>query len=207
VLDRHRATVVDDVALDDLTFDRSPRPRLAELCRSATVVTIGSVSKVAWGGFRIGWMRASATFVEQTMHLRLGFDLGASVPAQLIVLRLLPHLDEVGAARRATLQTSVDRAIELFAVELPSWEIDPPQGGSVLWPRTDLPDTGPLVQLAARHGVRVAPGSIACCGREADPHLRVCVDRPWPHVEEGIRRIRSAWDELHAGTPTTPVLG
>ena len=207
VLDRHRATVLDDVALDDLTFDRTPRPRLAGLCRAATVVTICSVSKVAWGGFRIGWMRAPASFVEQTMHLRLGFDLGASVPAQLIVLRLLPHLDDLGAARRATLQTSVDRAAALLAVELPGWELDPPQGGSVLWPRTDLTDTGPLVQLAARHGVRVAPGSIARCGREADPHLRVCVDRPWPHVEEGIRRLRSAWEELRNGTPADPVLG
>ena len=133
------------------------------------------------------------------------------MPAQIIVLRLLPHLDELAAHRRATLQASVDRSLELLAEELPGWTVDPPLGGSVLWPETGLADTGPFVQLAARHGVRVAPGSIATCGREADPHLRICVNRPWPHVQEGIRRLRSAWEELHLGAAApaqlAPVLG
>ena len=204
VLDLHRATVIDDIALDELTFDPRPRPRLASLCRRATVLTIGSVSKVAWGGLRVGWMRAPAPLVEQTMHLRLGFDLGASVPAQLIVLKLLPQLDDVAAQRRATLSSLVDRAIEHLAAELPSWEVDPPEGGSVLWPCTDLDDTGALVQLAARYGVRVAPGSIATAHRGPDPHLRICVDRPWPLVEEGLRRLRAAHEDLRA---ETPVLG
>lgn len=205
VLDRHRANVVDDVALDELSFDRRPRPRLAELCRSANVLTIGSVSKVAWGGLRVGWMRASAAVIEQTMHLRLGFDLGASVPAQLIVVRLLPDLDALAEQRRATLASLVDRALEQLARDLPEWQVRPPAGGSVLWARTTLDDTGPLVQVAARHGVRVAPGSIASARRRPDPHLRICVDRPWPHVEEGLRRLRTAWDDLHHAAPAAPL--
>lgn len=201
VLDRHRATVVDDIALDELTFDRSPRPRLAALCRTATVLTVCSVSKVAWGGLRVGWMRGPAPLIEQTMHLRLGFDLGAAVPSQLIVLRLLPELDGVAEQRRATLAGLVGRALDQLAEELPEWEVDPPQGGSVLWARTPLDDTGPLVQLAARHGVRVAPGSMASAHRGPDPHVRICVDRPWPLVEEGLRRLRVAWDDLRSDGP------
>jgi DNA-binding transcriptional MocR family regulator len=207
VLDHHRGTVVDDIALDDLAFDRRPRPRLASLCRTATVVTISSVSKVAWGGLRVGWMRGPGPLIEQTMHLRLGFDLGAAAPSQLIVLQLLPHLDDLAEQRRATLRSLVDRALEQLAREFPEWEVDPPQGGSVLWARTPLDDSGPLAQLAARHGVRVAPGSIASARRGPDPHVRICVDRPWPLVEEGLRRLRVAWEDLRAGAGADPVLG
>jgi DNA-binding transcriptional MocR family regulator len=196
VLDRHKACVVDDVALDELAFDRRPRPRLAQLCRTATVFTICSVSKVAWGGLRVGWIRASEPLIERTMHVRLGFDLGASVPAQIIVLRLLPELDELCEQRRATLASLVDRAIATLGIELPDWSVDPPQGGSVLWVRTPAADTGVFVQLAARHGVQVAPGSVARADRAPDAHVRICVDRPWPHVEEGIRRLAAAWSDV-----------
>ena len=58
---------------------------------------------------------------------------------------------------------------------------------------------------AIRHGLRVAPGSSARAGRVADPHLRICVDRPWPLVEEGIRRLCVAWRDTQAGPE--PVLG
>jgi DNA-binding transcriptional MocR family regulator len=205
VLDRHSACVVDDIALDELAFDRRPRPRLAQLCRSATVFTICSVSKVTWGGLRVGWIRASEPMIERTLHVRLSFDLGASVPAQIIVLRLLPELDAIAEQRRATLVELVDRAVAQFAVDLPTWTIDSPQGGSVLWARTPAPDTGAFCQLAARHGVRVAPGSVARADRMPDPHVRVCVDRPWPVVEEGIRRLATAWADVTADT--APVLG
>lgn len=205
VLDAHRAQVVDDIALDELAFDRRPRPRLAQACRHANVVTVCSVSKVTWGGFRVGWIRATEPMIERTLHVRLGFDLGASVPAQLIVLRLLPELDPLCEQRRATLSELVDRAIRRFATELPEFQIDPPQGGSVLWVRTPLADTGAYCQLAARHGVKIAPGSVARADRAPDPHVRVCVDRPWPHVEEGIRRLAVAWADLQGGAG--PVLG
>lgn len=205
VLDAHKAQVVDDIALDELAFDRRPRPRLAQLCRQANVFTVCSVSKVTWGGLRVGWIRASEPAIERTLHVRLGFDLGASVPAQLIVLRLLAELDPLAEQRRATLASLVERAIERFAVALPEFSIDPPEGGSVLWVRTPAPDTTTFCQLAARHGVKIAPGSVARADRAVDPHVRVCVDRPWPLVEEGIRRLAVAWADLNAGAD--PVLG
>jgi DNA-binding transcriptional MocR family regulator len=205
VLDAHKAQVVDDIALDELAFDRRPRPRLAQLCRQANVFTVCSVSKVTWGGLRVGWIRASEPMIERTLHVRLGFDLGASVPAQIIVLRLLPELDPLAEQRRATLTSLVERAIALFATELPEFEIEMPQGGSVLWVKTPAADTTTFCQLAARHGVKIAPGSVARADRAADPHVRVCVDRPWPLVEEGIRRLAVAWSDLTASAD--PVLG
>ena len=50
VLDRHDTTVVEDSALADLAFGGRVRPELADLCRRAVVISVGSFSKVA-----VGW--------------------------------------------------------------------------------------------------------------------------------------------------------
>ncbi len=207
VLDRHRAFVVEDCALADLTFGGRPRPELAELCRRAVVVSVGSFSKVAWGGLRIGWMRAPAPLVDRTMHLRLGSDLGASAPSQLLALQLIPGLDELGERRRQTLSVSVADALDRVRTDLPSWEIVPPKGGSVLWARLPVADSWPFVALAGRHGVHVAPGSIALTGREASPYIRICVDRPAPLVDAGLHRLAQAWAEVETPRTGRPILG
>lgn len=205
VLDRHDTTVIEDCALAELTFAGRIRPELADLCRRAAVVSVGSFSKVAWGGLRIGWLRAPAPFVERTMYLRLANDLGPSVPAQLIALQLLPHLDDLAAKRRTTLSATVDAAADRLRVDLPDWNLTTPAGGSVLWVELPIPDTGPYVLLAGRHGVHVAPGSVATPTRAPNRHLRICVDRPWATVDEGLRRLQLAWREL--GSAPGAVLG
>lgn len=207
VLDRHRAFVVEDCVLADLAYAGRLRPELAELCRRAVVVSVGSFSKVAWGGLRIGWMRAPAPLVERTMHLRLGSDLGAAAPSQLLALQLIPGLDDLAERRRRTLAVSVHDALARLRADLPSWEIVEPQGGSVLWAHLPVDDTGPFVALARRHGVHVAPGSIALAGRGRSPHIRICVDRPAPLVDAGLHRLAQAWAEIEAPRPGRPILG
>ncbi len=205
VFDRYDATVVEDTALAGLCFAGPVRPEMADLCRRAVVVSVGSLSKVAWGGLRIGWLRGPAPLVERTMHLRLANDLGASVPAQLLALQLLPGLEELAERRRATLQTSVQRAVERLAADLPTWTVTEPEGGSVLWAALPVADSGPFVQLASRHGVHIAPGSVARVDRVPDPHVRICVDRHWELVDMGLQRLRLAWRELDRSQ--SPVLG
>ena len=197
LLDRHDTVVLEDAALAELAFGGRVRPELVDLCRRATVVSIGSLSKVAWGGLRVGWMRAPAPLIERTMHLRLVGDLGASVPSQLFALKLLPHLDELAARRRADLAATIERAATRLAADLPEWHVNEPAGGSVLWAELPVTDSRPFCQLARRHGVHVAPGSVARPGRLPDPHVRICVDRNWGLVEEGLRRLVFAWKDLH----------
>jgi DNA-binding transcriptional MocR family regulator len=99
----------------------------------------------------------------------------------------------------------VGRALERVRVDLPTWRVADPQGGSVLWAELPLPDSGPFVQLASRHGVQIAPGSVARADRVPDPHVRICVDRPWQIVDVGLQRLAWAWRDLDAGSG--PVLG
>ena len=114
-------------------------------------------------------------------------------------------LDGLAAQRRAHLAATVEQAVELLHAELPDWHVAQPAGGSVLWPELPLADTRAYALLARRHGVHVTPGSVATSSRDPSAHVRICVDRPRPLVEEGIRRLGLAWRELH--TARHPALG
>jgi DNA-binding transcriptional MocR family regulator len=203
ILDRHRACVIEDSTLADLNFAGRVRPELADLCRHATVASVGSFSKVAWAGLRIGWLRAPAPLVVRTLHLRLASDLGPSVPSQLLVLNLLPHLDEMAAERCASLAETAAQTVERLAADFPDWRVETPDGGSVLWVELPVDDSGPFTQVARRYGVTVAPGSVARVGRAADPHIRICIDRPWPLIDAGLQRLQLAWRDLLRSAPAT----
>ena len=205
VLDRHNVPVIEDATLAHLTFHGTV-PLFADHCRTATVVSVDSLSKTCWAGLRLGWMRGTAPIVEQTMYRHLAFDLGPSVPSQLLALGFLPKLREIVAERRHRLATAVGYAADQIAALIPEAEFTMPDGGSVLWVRFPVEDTEPLVRHARRFGVRTLPGSIHVTGRVPGPFVRICVDRPLDHVAEGIDRLARAWRDLRAlgGQPGPP---
>ena len=123
VLDAHDAAVVEDLTLADLAYDGRPALDLAHLCRSATVVSVGSFSKVLWGGLRVGWIRGPIPVIDRTLLRRLAVDLGPATPSQLLCLALLPHLDDIVAERRRFLEANVRRGAALLADEVPEWNV------------------------------------------------------------------------------------
>src|SRR5690606_27439458 len=56
VLGRHRVVPVFDESLVELGLEEAPTPTPMAVLISDSV-TVGSVSKIYWGGLRIGWMR------------------------------------------------------------------------------------------------------------------------------------------------------
>lgn len=201
VLDDHGdAVVLEDNTLADLAFEGDRPPGFDTLCRVAPVVTVESLSKVAWAALRIGWMRTTGVVGARISRVRVATDLGASVPSQLLTLQLLPELDAMAVRRRAGLERLVDDALARLRTDLPDWQVARPSGSSALWPTLPLSDATPYVALARRHGVHVTPGSAHVVGGGADPHIRLCVDRPASHVEEGLDRLVAAWRDLNART-------
>ncbi|HEX2574960.1 MAG TPA: PLP-dependent aminotransferase family protein [Aquihabitans sp.] len=198
-LDEHGdAVVLEDNTLADLATGGRTGPGLDTLCRVAPVVTVESLSKVAWAALRIGWLRAGGVVAERISRVRVANDLGPSVPSQLLALQLLPHLDAMAEQRRAALAVATGHAVERLAADLPEWTVAQPHGSSALWPELPVADATPFVALARRHGVHVTPGSAHVVGAGPDPHLRFCVDRPVGHVDEGIDRLAAAWRDHQA---------
>ncbi|MGH1503100.1 MAG: PLP-dependent aminotransferase family protein [Acidimicrobiales bacterium] len=189
-------TVIEDLVLADLRYDGSLPAPIAARTRKATVIVIGSISKLGWGGLRIGWLRGPADVVERLVRTRLADDLGSSVPSQLIAAGVLEHFDDVAGIRQRTLGERAELARTLIADRLPTWRPAVPAGGLSLWIQLPEPLAEPLAQRARRHGVLVATGVSASIEGRFDDHVRICFDRAPDRLEAGIDRLAAAWDEL-----------
>ncbi|WP_199863578.1 MULTISPECIES: PLP-dependent aminotransferase family protein [unclassified Streptomyces] len=138
--------------------DAAPVPLVAELPMGSTVA-VGTLSKLFWGGLRVGWVRSSPQVVSRLAKIKTSVDLSCSVVDQLVAVRLLDRLPEARARRRAELRGQRDAAEALLRATAPHWEWTRPAGGPALWVRIPGADTEALAQLARRHGVSVVPGS------------------------------------------------
>lgn len=189
-------TVLEDLVLADLRFDGATIQPLASRVSAASVLVIGSISKLGWGGLRIGWLRAPQTLIERLLRARLTDDLGSSVPSQVIAAGVLTKFDDVVASRQPTLQARATLARSLLHELVPSWQPEQPEGGLSLWIELPTPSAEALSQQAVRHGVTVATGGSAVVDGDGASFVRLCFDRPESQLREGIRRLAEAWEAL-----------
>lgn len=189
-------TVIEDMVLADLRYDGSEPAPIAARVRKANVLAIGSISKLGWGGLRIGWMRASASAMERLVRTRLTDDLGSSIPSQVIAAGVLANFDRVAGLRRTTLAERAALAQTTIAEAVPEWSVHPPAGGLSLWVQLHHPVAEQLSQEAIRAGVTVATGVSASVDASYADHIRLCFDRPEAQLVEGLRRLAVAWRSL-----------
>jgi DNA-binding transcriptional MocR family regulator len=201
---RDRVPLVEDLALRNLQLDESPLPApIAAHGPDGASITIGSMSKVLWGGFRVGWIRAARPVIERLMRLKIGADMGSPIPSQSLACALLPRMVEAIAERRAVLLEGHRALSAAMAEHLPDWTWDAPRGGCTLWVRLPGGDARALGQVAQRCGVNVVPGPVLSAeGRHADRVRLPFVHEP-DVIAEAVRRLAVAW-EIYAGTGTRP---
>ncbi|WP_214109490.1 aminotransferase-like domain-containing protein [Acrocarpospora catenulata] len=185
--------LIDDEVPAELCFDGVTPPPLARFARGEQILTVASLSKLVWGGLRVGWIRASAALISRLARLRAIHDLGGDVLAQLAATALLGRLDEVRAARVTTLRARHDHLRAELAAHLPSWSCPPALGGQTLWVRLPRGDAGAFAQLTARHGVAVPPGSAFDVAGDHAACLRLPFVHPEPELSDGVRRLAAAW--------------
>lgn len=192
-LARVGTTTVVDESSAELLLDGSdrdlPRPFAAY---GKDVLSVGSASKLLWGGLRIGWIRAPRRIVPDLVEARATMDLGSSVVDQLAVTYLFDRLDRALADRRDSLRRSRDTLAAELRFRLPDWSFVSPAGGLNLWCR--LPGGyGPaLAADAERVRLLLVPGGrfAAAGGLEAYQRLPFTLDAEvYP---EAVRRLALA---------------
>ncbi|GAA0983588.1 PLP-dependent aminotransferase family protein [Acrocarpospora macrocephala] len=187
--------VIDDEVPAELCFDGELPLPLAAYAKGEQLITVASLSKLIWGGIRVGWIRAATPVISRLARLRAIHDLGGDVLAQLAAVALLRDLDEIRQARVATLKHRHDHLRTQLAAQLPTWSHQPALGGQTLWVRLPRGDAGAFAQLTARHGVAVPPGpSFDPAGEHVD-RLRLPFVHPEAELTESVTRLAAAWAE------------
>jgi DNA-binding transcriptional MocR family regulator len=194
-LDVLRLPVVEDNTLADLVFAGARKPSLPALCERAPVIAVESVSKVAWGGLRVGWLHGPQELVDRTIVERGRTDFGTSMVAQLVALQLLERYDQLIRERRRALGNAAKSFGQLLSRQFPEWRFERPRGGLSMW--VDIgSDAEQLAAAAFRHGVTIAPGTTATRAASGRSHLRLCFDREPIELEAALVRLRRAVEDV-----------
>lgn len=150
-------TTIEDCSSWEITLTGSPVPSLARFVDPELLITVGTLSKLFWGGLRVGWIRASEARIRSLLEMRKSLDLATSVPSQLWGARLLARADEAREQRRVMLAERLLAAEDLVRHYSPDWTWEPIKGGSGLWIDTHS-DALTIVEVARRARVKLVAG-------------------------------------------------
>jgi DNA-binding transcriptional MocR family regulator len=192
-----------DETLAETGIDGTPPAPVAAFgaADSPLVITVGSASKVFWGGLRVGWIRTAAPLVRRLAALRASIDLGGPALEQLVVARLLADVDEVVAGRRVELAAARDHLLGRLAVTFPRWRPSRPTGGLSLWVDLDEPGSSRLSVAARRHGVLLAAGPRFGVDGAFERQLRLPYTLRRDRMDLALERLALAWQGLDHAAP------
>jgi 2-aminoadipate transaminase len=203
------AVVIENDIYSDLVYDGAALPKLKSF--DADVILLGSFSKIAFPGVRVGWIIGPKPVIARAAELKQLTDLHTDQLSQAFLLhfaesgRLAKHEGIVIAAGREKL-----RAMEQACAKyLPDCHYIVPGGGMNMW--IDLPgglDSGALRGLARQAGVDYLPGRYFSVSRSLDSGLRLsfaglepaAIRRGIEILGEVIRNATTSRDE--ASRPT-----
>lgn len=186
--------IVEDDPFSLTAYETAAPEPLKAMDSNGSILYIGSFSKIAASGLRIGWMVAPQSIVERLADARQQMDFGLSVIPQQVAAQFIkssyfqPHLERL----RMQLQFKKDLMVEALQKELPdlvTWTA--PHGGLHLWCKLQLevPD-GRLLEEAVKRGVVFVPGSVY--GSDAG-YVRLTYARPkTEEIATGIARFAEA---------------
>jgi DNA-binding transcriptional MocR family regulator len=189
------ALVADETNAELRLDGPAPAAPLAAADPGGAVLTIGSMSKAAWGGLRLGWIRAAPRLVRELAAARADLDIASPVLEQLVAVELMGSWDAVLASRRALLRPRRDALLAALTAHAPAWSARRPRGGLSAWVRLPAPVATRLAAAAAGRGLLVPPGPSFSVDGTFERHLRVPFTAPPEDLEAAVRTLA----ELAAG--------
>jgi DNA-binding transcriptional MocR family regulator len=173
------------------------------------VLTIGSMSKAAWGGVRLGWIRAAPRLVRELTAARADLDMAGPVLDQLLGVELMAEWEAVLASRRELLRPRRDALLAALAAHAPAWSARRPRGGLSAWVRLPAPVATRLSAVAARRGVLVVPGPSFSGDGTFERHLRLLFTAAPADLDAAVRVLAEVAAEIEPGAvePPAPLAG
>ncbi|WP_138752067.1 PLP-dependent aminotransferase family protein [Paenibacillus sinopodophylli] len=159
-----RIPIVEDDPFSLTGFQGIVPAPLKAMDQDGIVLYIGSLSKIAASGLRIGWLVAPQSVVERLSDARQQMDFGLSIVAQWTAERLLSsgefdiHLQMLRESLNQKQRFMVDALTDSLQEKI---TFSPPVGGLNIWCRIKHPaDDGKLLEEAIKRGVVFVPGSV-----------------------------------------------
>jgi GntR family transcriptional regulator of abcA and norABC len=128
--------ILEDGAYQELWLDAPPPQPLKALDREGRVLHLGTLSKAASPGLRIGWIVGPEPVIRRLADIKMQTDYGASSLSQLAAARWLDggyheeHLSKLRGRLRERREFMLQLLNAHFS-ELASWSI--PAGGFYIW--------------------------------------------------------------------------
>ncbi len=160
LLRRYPTLLVEDGAQNELSTlaGMTPRP-IAGQVDPDLVATIGTLSKLFWGGIRIGWIRAAPPLISRLASFKAVNDLGCSMFDQHLAIDLLENIREARIYRHKEVTSHLEIAEDLVTQRAAGqWHWSRPSGGTAMWIKMPGVDTVALCQEAQRHRLFLSAG-------------------------------------------------
>ncbi|KWX77879.1 PLP-dependent aminotransferase family protein [Paenibacillus jilunlii] len=167
--------ILEDGAYQELWLDTPPPLPLKALDREGRVLHLGTLSKSASPGLRIGWIVGPEPVVRRLADIKMQTDYGASSLSQLAAARWLEggYHEEHLQRLRAKLRVRRDAALALLErhfAGLAAWNV--PAGGFYIWLALDKPvPLRTLFRAAHKAGLLLNTGDLY--DRGDSRHLRL----------------------------------
>jgi 2-aminoadipate transaminase len=188
----HDTWVVEDDPYGELRYHGAPVPALASY--SDRILHLGSFSKIAAPGLRLGWVRSPATLRSALTVAKQAADLHTSTIDQAAAAAYLTatDLDAHVQALRNAYRTRRDAMIAAMPSTAPAGSTwTSPDGGMFTWIRLPGPiDTAELLPAALRQNVAFVPGAPFYAGQPDTATLRLSfTTHTSAEITEGMRRL------------------
>lgn len=189
--------LIVDETTTELDIDRgwSPAPMAAN---GPNVITVGSMSKIAWGGMRIGWIRAERSVIARLLAVRPSFELGTALLEQCIAVELLADMPALTSHVRRRLHAG-RTAVEAGVAAIPGFRMPPTPGGLSAWIDLGAPLSTSLSLAARERQLILPPGPRFTTGGVLERRLRIPITLPPERTTEAMQRLSAAWEDVRGG--------